>query len=110
MTLNQIIKKTATFSGEKKIMTKAEIVEMVHLSSNLSKSDAVDLTELVFETIKQSLERGEYVKLPGFGNFSVREKNAHVGRNPKTGEKMEISARKVLSFKPSQKLRERVRG
>ena len=91
-------------------MTKAEIVEMVHRSSNLSKSEALELTELVFETIKESLERGEEVKLPGFGNFSVREKKARVGRNPKTGEEMEITARKVLGFKPSQKLRERVRG
>jgi integration host factor subunit alpha len=91
-------------------MTKAEIVEMVHRSSKLSKSEAGELTELVFETIKQSLEKGEEVKLPGFGNFSVREKKARVGRNPKTGEEMEITARRVLSFKPSQKLRERVRG
>jgi integration host factor subunit alpha len=91
-------------------MTKAEIVDTVHRSSNLSKGEAVELTELVFETIKQSLESGEEVKLAGFGNFSVREKKARVGRNPKTGEEMEITARRVLSFKPSQKLRERVRG
>ena len=69
-------------------MTKADIVEMVHRSSNISKNEAVELTELVFETIKQSLERGEEVKLSGFGNFSVREKKARVGRNPKTGEEM----------------------
>ena len=96
--------------GIKIIMTKAEIVEMVHCSSNLSKSDAGELTELVFETIKKSLERGEEVKLPGFGNFSVREKKVRVGRNPKTGEEMMISERKVLTFKPSQKLRARVKS
>jgi integration host factor subunit alpha len=89
-------------------MTKVEIVEVVHRSSDLSKDEAGEVTELVFEMIRQGLERGENVKLPGFGNFLVRKKVARVGRNPKTGEEMEISARKVVSFKPSQILRERV--
>ena len=89
-------------------MTKAEIVEMVHRNSDLSKNEAAEITETIFETIRQSLERGEGVKLPGFGNFSVREKNARVGRNPKTGKEMKISARKVVSFKPSQILKDRV--
>lgn len=89
-------------------MTKAEIVEVVHRSSDLSKDEAGEVTELVFEMIRQGLERGENVKLPGFGNFLVREKVARVGRNPKTGEEIEISARKVVSFKPSQILKGRV--
>jgi integration host factor subunit alpha len=91
-------------------MTKAEIIEMVHRRSYLPKNEAGEVTELVFEMIRQTLERGEDVKLPGFGNFMVREKCSRVGRNPKTGEEIEISARKVVSFKPSQILRERVQG
>ena len=89
-------------------MTKAEIVEMVHRSTDLPKNEAVAVTEVIFEMIRQSLERGESIKLPGFGNFLVREKSTRVGRNPKTGEEIEISARKVVTFKPSQILRDRI--
>ena len=89
-------------------MTKAEIVEMVHRSTDLPKNEAIKVTEVVFEMIRQSLERGESVKFPGFGNFSVREKSSRVGRNPKTGKEIEISARKVVTFKPSQILRDRI--
>ena len=89
-------------------MTKAEIVEMVHRSTDLPKNEATEVTEVVFEMIRQSLERSENVKLPGFGNFLVREKSSRVGRNPKTGEEIEISARKVVTFKPSQILRDRI--
>jgi integration host factor subunit alpha len=98
------------FTQEKENMTKAEIVEAVCRNANLSKKEATDITETIFEIIRQSLEHGESIKLPGFGNFSVREKSVRVGRNPKTGEEMEISARKVVSFKPSQILRDRVQG
>ncbi|MBF0384217.1 MAG: integration host factor subunit alpha [Magnetococcales bacterium] len=89
-------------------MTKAYIAEALHKNSGLSKNEALELTEIVFESIRQRLERGDDVKLPGFGNFLVREKRARVGRNPKTGEEIGISARKVVSFKPSQILRERI--
>ena len=65
---------------------------------------------MVFEMIRQSLERGDTVKLPGFGNFLVREKSPRVGRNPKIGDEFEISARKVVTFKPSQILKDRVCG
>jgi integration host factor subunit alpha len=89
-------------------MTKAEIVEAVQKSVDLPKKDIVELVEGVFEMIRERLEQGEDIKLPGFGNFLIREKNQRVGRNPKTGEEMMITARKIVSFKPSQILRERV--
>jgi integration host factor subunit alpha len=89
-------------------MTKVEIVELVQRRAKISKNMATEATEVVFELIRKNLERGEDVKLPGFGNFLVREKSARIGRNPKTGEEIEISARRVVTFKPSQILRVRV--
>lgn len=73
-----------------------------------SRKDAQVIVETIFETIKSKLEEGEDVKLSGFGNFSIRSKRSRVGRNPKTGEIVEITARKVLTFKPSQGLKVRV--
>ncbi|MBT4129446.1 MAG: integration host factor subunit alpha [Candidatus Marinimicrobia bacterium] len=89
-------------------MTKVEIVELVQRRAKFSKNMATEATEVVFELIRKNLERGEDVKLPGFGKFLVREKSARIGRNPKTGEEIEVSARRVVTFKPSQILRERV--
>ncbi len=87
-------------------MTKTDIVEKVYASvSGLSKKEASDLVDAVFDTIKRALERGEPVKLSGFGNFTVRVKQSRPGRNPKTGESIEIAARRVLSFKPSMILK-----
>lgn len=91
--------------GEPKTLTKADIVENVHRRVGFSKKDSAEITEKVFEAIKKSLERGEYVKLSGFGKFEVRQKRKRRGRNPQTGEEIEITARKVLSFKSSQILR-----
>ena len=64
-----------------------------------------EIVETVFDTIKETLERGEKIKISGFGNFVVRDKNARVGRNPQTGQEITISARRVLTFKPSQVLK-----
>lgn len=89
-------------------MTKAEIVEAVTRQVDLSRSDAAQVVEGVFEMIRERLEQGDDVKLPGFGNFSIRKKNQRVGRNPKTGEEIPITARSVVTFKPSQILRDRV--
>ena len=89
-------------------MTKAEIVEAVRQSTDLSQKEAVELVESVFEMIRERLEKGEDIKLPGFGNFMVKQKRERVGRNPKTGEAIPITARKVICFKPSQILRDRV--
>ncbi|MBX7149367.1 integration host factor subunit alpha [bacterium] len=86
-------------------MTKAEIVESVYEKIGFSKKEAQDIVELVFDTIKETLEKGEKIKISGFGNFVVRQKRPRIGRNPQTGEEIEITQRKVLTFKPSQILK-----
>ena len=92
----------------KKTMTKADIIENVYEKvGGFSKKEAAEIVETVFDTIKETLERGEKIKISGFGNFVVRDKNARVGRNPQTGEEITISARRVLTFKPSQVSRTR---
>lgn len=89
-------------------MTKADIVEALYQKIGFSKKEAADLVELVFDTIKNTLSQGQKIKISGFGNFVVREKRSRVGRNPQTGESIEISARRVLTFRPSQVLRAEV--
>ena len=86
-------------------MTKAEIVENVYEKVGFSKKDSADLVELIFDLLKDSLTKGDKVKISGFGNFVVRQKRSRVGRNPQTGQAIEISARKVLTFRPSQVLK-----
>lgn len=86
-------------------MTKADLVEAVHETVGFSKKESSDIVELVFDTMKETLEQGEKIKISGFGNFEVRDKRSRVGRNPQTGEVIEISARRVLTFKPSQVLK-----
>ena len=84
-------------------MTKADIVENVYEKvGGFSKKEAAEIVETVFDTIKETLERGEKIKISGFGNFVVRQKNERIGRNPQTNEPITISARRVLTFKPSQ--------
>mgnify|MGYP001166262846 CR=1 FL=1 len=82
-------------------MTKAEIVEQIYERVGFSKKEASELVETVFDTIKETLANGEKVKISGFGNFVVRDKNARKGRNPQTGEEILLDARRVLTFKPS---------
>ncbi len=89
-------------------MTKADIIEALHQKIGYSKKEAADLVEMIFDTIKDTLARGEKIKISGFGNFVVRDKKERIGRNPQTGEAIKISARRVLTFKPSQVLREDV--
>ena len=89
-------------------LTKADIVERVYKEAGFSKKEASDLVDMVFKVIKDTLARGEKVKISGFGNFSIRDKSNRIGRNPQTGDAMEISARRVLTFKPSQVLKEDV--
>src|SRR6478672_6232378 len=89
-------------------MTKADIVEALCGKIGFSKKEAADLVELVFDQIKGTLAQGQKIKISGFGNFVVREKRSRVGRNPQTGESIEISARRVLTFRPSQVLRAEV--
>jgi integration host factor subunit alpha len=89
-------------------MTKADIVEALYDKVGFSKKEAADLVEIVFETLKSTLAKGQKIKISGFGNFVVREKRSRVGRNPQTGETIEITARRVLTFRPSQVLRAEV--
>ncbi|MEW5848773.1 MAG: integration host factor subunit alpha [Myxococcota bacterium] len=91
-------------------MTKAEIIEAVYEKIGFSKRDSAEIVELVFDTIKETLEQGHKIKISGFGNFVVREKKPRIGRNPQTGEEIEISARRVLTFKPSQVLKNALNG
>ena len=87
-------------------MTKAEIVDAVHEKLiGYSKKEAAAVVELVFETMKDTLASGEKIKVSGFGNFVVKHKGARTGRNPQTGQEITISARRVLTFRPSQVLK-----
>jgi len=89
-------------------MTKAGIAECIFEKVGFSKKDCQDVVETIFGTIKEALERGESVKLSGFGNFAVKEKKARMGRNPQTGEGITISSRRVVTFRPSQILKDTV--
>lgn len=92
-------------------MTKADIIESVYEKvGGFSKKEAAEIVETVFDTIKETLACGEKIKISGFGNFVVRDKKARVGRNPQTGEEITISARRVLTFKPSQVLKNALNG
>ena len=89
-------------------LTKADMAEMLYQELGLNKREAKELVEMFFEQIRYSLENGSQVKLSGFGNFDLRDKNQRPGRNPKTGEEIPISARRVVTFRPGQKLKARV--
>ncbi len=88
-------------------LTKAEIAERLYEELGLNKREAKELVELFFEEIRQALEQNEQVKLSGFGNFDLRDKRQRPGRNPKTGEEIPITARRVVTFRPGQKLKAR---
>ena len=89
-------------------LTKADLAETLFHDLGLNKREAKEFVELIFEKIRAALENGEQVKLSGFGNFGLRNKNPRPGRNPKTGEEIPISARRVVTFRASHKLKERV--
>ncbi len=89
-------------------MTKAEIIARLDGKVGFYKNHATDVVEATFEIIKSCLEKGENVKIPGFGSFVVRGKNPHRGRNPKTGEEIIIKGRRVLTFKASTILKETI--
>ena len=87
-------------------LTKAELADiLVEKVSNISKNDAKEIVELFFEEIRATLERGEEIKISGFGNFQLRDKPQRPGRNPKTGKEGPITARRVVTFHASQKLK-----
>lgn len=89
-------------------LTKAELAEMLFERVGLNKREAKEMVETFFDEIRDALERGEMVKLSGFGNFQLRDKPQRPGRNPKTGEEIPISARRVVTFHSSQKLKDTV--
>ncbi|WP_025673309.1 integration host factor subunit alpha [Salinivibrio socompensis] len=89
-------------------LTKADLAENLFENIGISKRDAKDTVEVFFEEVRRALESGEQVKLSGFGNFDLRDKNERPGRNPKTGEDIPITARRVVTFRPGQKLKARV--
>ena len=89
-------------------LTKAEMAERLYEELGLNKREAKELVELFFEEIRHALEDNEQVKLSGFGNFDLRQKNQRPGRNPKTGEEVPISPRRVMTFKASNVLKQRI--
>ncbi len=89
-------------------LTKADLAEMLYEDLGLNKREAKEIVEMFFEEIRRALESNQQVKLSGFGNFDLRDKSTRPGRNPKTGEEIPISARRVVTFKPGQKLKARV--
>ena len=91
-----------------KTVTRADLCEAVYQKVGLSRSESASLVELVLKEITDCLERGETVKLSSFGSFVVRKKGQRIGRNPKTGMEASISARRVMAFKPSAILKQRI--
>ena len=91
-------------------LTKAELIDSVYEKVGFSKKEAAELVENVFERMKEELCKGQSIKISGFGKFRVRAKKSRMGRNPQTGQAMEISARKVLTFTPSLILRDGING
>ncbi len=89
-------------------LTKAGMAESLFNELGLNKREARELVDVLFEDLRSALTSGEQVKLSGFGNFDLRDKNQRPGRNPKTGEEIPITARRVVTFRPGQKLKARV--
>lgn len=86
-------------------VTKADIVETVYATVGFSKRDAADLVEITFDGVKDALERGEKLRVSGFGTFETRDKRSRPGRNPRSGQQIEISARRIAKFVPSASLK-----
>jgi integration host factor subunit alpha len=106
--LNRAVQEAkARSQAEKELptLTKAELAELLFEQVGLNKREAKDMVETFFDEIRNALERGESVKLSGFGNFQLRDKPQRPGRNPKTGEEIPITARRVVTFHASQKLK-----
>ncbi len=89
-------------------LTKADLAEHLFEELGLNKREAKEIVEMFFEEIRGALEKGQQVKLSGFGNFDLRDKKERPGRNPKTGKEIPITARRVVTFRPGQKLKAKV--
>ncbi len=94
----------------KKTVTRADLIEAVYQEVGLSRNESADLVETVLGEIATNLTKGENVKISSFGSFIVRDKGGRIGRNPKTGEEVPIEPRRVLVFRPSQVLKDRVKN
>jgi len=103
-----IIYKILIFSFSRFSMTKADLVDAIFEKIGLSKKEAYEIIEILFDTMKQSFMEGKSVKISGFGTFNVRRKMARRGRNPKTGEDIEITPRRVITFRASNQLKSNV--
>jgi integration host factor subunit alpha len=86
-------------------MTKIDLVKILSEKMGWALKESTEIVEQVFEIIQETLERGEKIKISGFGNFNIRTKRPRKGRNPKSGEELVISGRRVVTFKPSSVLR-----
>jgi len=86
-------------------MTKVDIVETIYEKVGFSKKEVAKIVETIFDIIKENLQKEDKIKISGFGNFVIRKKRSRRGRNPQTGDDIEISSRRILTFKPSQVLR-----
>ncbi|PNS07643.1 integration host factor subunit alpha [Solilutibacter silvestris] len=91
-------------------LTKAELADRLHEEVGLNKRESKEFVDAFFSSLSDALSDGRQVKMSGFGNFDLRRKNERPGRNPKTGVEIPITARTVVTFKPGQKLKERVEG
>lgn len=91
-------------------LTKAGLAQLLCDELGVNKREAKEIVEMFFEHVRGALADGDPVKLSGFGNFNLRDKNPRPGRNPKTGQEIPISARRVVTFKPGQKLKRRIEG
>jgi len=91
-------------------MTKADLVEKICMVTKFTKKESAEIVECLFDLLKSTLEGGEKIKIAGFGNFEVKEKATRRGRNPQTGDAIEIAARRILTFKPSQVLKSAING
>jgi len=100
----------ANLGSEKMTLTKDVLIEMIRDKVGYPVKEAKEILEMILEELKMKLENGTEVKISGFGKWSIKEKRSRPGRNPHTGRKIEISARRVVSFSPSDKLRESVNG
>ena len=104
------MEKKVSQPDKRTVLTKADIVSAVQARMGFSRRITADVVDDLLEIIKETLEKGESVKVSGFGNFEVRDKKPRRGRNPQSGETITISARRVLSFKPSQVLRQALKN
>jgi integration host factor subunit alpha len=93
-----------------KTLTRADLSEAVHRQIGLSRTESADLVKSILDTVSEALVAGENVKLSSFGTFMVRSKRGRIGRNPKTGEEVPITPRRVLVFRPSQVMKNLVNG